>query len=170
MKGEKSLPDLSDVAQAHADAGRFAEAESAMRELIARIAPEDHLRRWIEFAQLGGILNMLERADEGTEMYRRALEEAQQLPSSNELGVARYMLANQYRLFGDPRDALEIAEPIPAGVGHVQCLLHTVVADSLWKLERHAEARAAAKNAIAASPTDDRRTQLAEELNHILTA
>lgn len=143
-----SIRDLTAAAQAHMDAGRFAEAEVAIRLLIDRIAPDDHLRLWIEFVSLAGVLNMLERADEGTEMYRRALEEAERLPSGKEAGAARYMLANQYLIFGDPRDALETADPIPQGVGHVQCLLHGVVAEAHWKLEQRDEARTAAKRAI----------------------
>jgi predicted RNA polymerase sigma factor len=150
------------------DAGRFAEAEIALRKLIDRIEPEDHLRRWIELMALAGVLNMLARAEEGTEMYRRMLDEARLAGErSREVDVSRYMLANQYLLFGDPRDALETVDPIPAGVGHVQCLLHAVAAQAFWKLARRDESRTAARNAIAACPTDERRAELSEQLKHI---
>lgn len=78
------------------------------------------------------------------------------------------MLANQHLIFGDPKDALAEATPVPAGTGHVQCLLHAIVAHALWKLERRDEARTAAHDAIDACPTDDRRTQLSDELDYIL--
>jgi hypothetical protein len=55
-------------------------------------------------------------------------------------------------------------------VGHVQCLLHAVAAQALWKLQRREEARTAAHDAIAACPTDDRRMQLSDELGYILAA
>jgi hypothetical protein len=50
------------------------------------------------------------------------------------------MLANQYLIFEDPRDALEVAEPIPA-----------------------------ACRAIEASSTDERRAALSEQLENILS-
>jgi predicted RNA polymerase sigma factor len=43
-----------------------------------------------------------------------------------------------------------------------------VAAQALWKLGRHEDARGAAKSAIDAAPTDDRRSNLTEELAHIL--
>jgi hypothetical protein len=58
--------------------------------------------------------------------------------------------------------------PIPAGGGHVQCLLHAVAAEALWKLARREEARVSAQSAIAACPTDDRRSELNEQLSYIL--
>lgn len=82
--------------------------------------------------------------------------------------TVRYMLGNQYLLFGDPRDALDTVDPVPPGVGHVQCLLHAVAADALWKLERKEEARARARIAIDVSPTDERRAQLSEHFDHML--
>ena len=61
-------------------------------------------------------------------------------------------------------------DPIPEGAGHIQCLMHSVVAHALWKVARHEEARSAAQRAIDTSPTDDRRSDLAAELRYILNA
>jgi len=78
------------------------------------------------------------------------------------------MLANQYLIFGDPANALAEAMPIPEGVGHVECLLLSIVAQALWKLDRRAEAQTAAESALAAAPTDERLTELRGQLAHVL--
>jgi hypothetical protein len=49
MKDGKPLRDLDDVVQDHLDACRFEEAEAAVREMIARIERDDHLRLWLEY-------------------------------------------------------------------------------------------------------------------------
>ena len=101
-------------------------------------------------------------------MYRKALEEARRLREPGTEGVSRYMLGNQYLLFGDARDALETVEPVPEGVGHLQCLLHSVAAEALWKVEERDEARTRARIAIDASPNDERRAEVSQQLAHIL--
>jgi hypothetical protein len=78
------------------------------------------------------------------------------------------MLANQHLWFGNPTDALSEATPVPDGIGHTECLLHSVAAQALWKLGRHVEAQRSARFALAASPTDKRRADLTEELAQIL--
>jgi tetratricopeptide (TPR) repeat protein len=169
VKDPESFEELDTVVWAHIEAERFDQAEVALRKLIDLIHPEDALRLNMFFSLLGGVLNRLDRADEGTEMYRRALIEARRLgPSRPEVGAARYMLANQYLLYGDPALALAETEPVPSGSGHVQCLLHAVAAQALWKLGRHDEARVAARKGLTASPTDERRAQLSQELDYIL--
>ena len=130
------MKDLSASAWAHIEAKRFDRAEAVLRELIERIDPDDVQRRWHCYGLLAGVLNSLDRVDEGTKMYRKALEEARRLREPGTEGVSRYMLGNQYLLFGDARDALETVEPVPEGVGHLQCLLHSVAAEALWKVEK----------------------------------
>jgi len=44
----------------------------------------------------------------------------------------------------------------------------TDLQDPLWKVGRHEDARSAAKSAIDAAPTDERRLDLTNELAHIL--
>jgi hypothetical protein len=169
MADDQSRRRLSKSAREHIDSENFEQAEIALRTLLDEIDPDDHISRWIELIALAGTLNMLDRADEGTEVYRQVLAEAQQMfPQAPQLDVSRYMLGNQYLLFGDPRDALKTVNPIPDGSGHVQCLMHAVAAQALWKLERRDEACASAKSAMVACPTDDRRAQLSEELSDIL--
>jgi Flp pilus assembly protein TadD len=129
------------------------------------------MRLWELNGLLAGVLNSLSRPREGTEMYRRALAQPRRAgESSSAVGPARYMLANQYLLFGDPLDALAEAEPISAGKGHLQCLLHSVSAEALWKLGRQDEAQLAAQRAMDAAPTDERRSDVARDLAHILNA
>jgi Flp pilus assembly protein TadD len=162
---------LHKTAWAHIDAERFAEAELALRELIGLVDPDDHQTLWHLLGLLGSVCNSQQHFDDGTDAYRRSMEAAQRMrPEMSAVGVARYMLANQYLLYGDPRDALETVGPVPAGTGHVQCLLHAVAAEALWKLERKDEARERASDAIDASPTDERRKQLSSQLAHILNA
>jgi len=153
----------------HIDAKRFEQAEPALRQLIELVDPEDHELRWHLLGMLGSVCNSQEHFDEGTDAYRRSLEESRRLgASAPEVHVARYVLANQYLLFGDPRDALEVIEVIPAGIGHTQSLLHGVVAEALWKLDRRDEARVAARRAIETAPTDDRRAAASAHLDFIL--
>jgi tetratricopeptide (TPR) repeat protein len=160
---------LNKTAWGHIDAGRFDQAEVVLRELIAGVGPEDHSLLFHLFGVLGSACNSQDHFDQGTEAYRRSLEEAQRIgPSAQEIGVAKYFPGNQYLLFGDHRDAMEVVEPLPDGAGHVHCLLGAVAAKALWKLERHDEARTAAQRAIDAAPTDERRAELSEELGHIL--
>ena len=169
MENDEGLRDLNSAAWAHIGERRFEEAEVAFRQLIDRVGPQDPLRLWSLFGTLGSILNSLHRPDEATEMFRQALIEARRVgPSRPEVAAARYMLGNQFLVYGDPLDALREVEPIPPGSGHVQCLLHCVAAQALWKLARHDEARMAARSAIDAAPTDERRSYLTQELGHML--
>jgi predicted RNA polymerase sigma factor len=169
-KGE-SNEKLNSAAWGHVSAGRYAEAEVAFRQLLDRLGSRDPFRRWNYLGVLAGILNSLGRPDEGTEAYRQALDEVRTVnPNRPEVAIARYMLASQFLIFGDPRDALREVEPIPAGAGHVQCLLRSVAAQALWKLNRPEEAREAACAALEAAPTDERRESLKEELKDVLVA
>jgi predicted RNA polymerase sigma factor len=102
-------------------------------------------------------------------MYRRALAEARRV-SDLAADVYRYFSANQYLVFGDPSDALSEAERVPAGAGHVQCVLHSVCAEALWKMGRQDEARAAAQRAMDTAPTAERRADTERDLAHILNA
>jgi tetratricopeptide (TPR) repeat protein len=171
MEKDEANEDLNSAAWAHVSAGRFAEAEIAFRRLLDQLGSEDPLRRWNLLGTLAGILNSLGRPDEGTDAYRAALAEVRRLgPTRSEVAVARYMLANQFLIFGDPHEALREVEPIPPGAGHVQCLLRSVAAQALWKLDRRDEARDAARVAMDAAPTDERRASLKEELEDILVA
>jgi hypothetical protein len=96
MDDEKAWRDLNAVAWAHVGAERFDEAEVAIRELIDRTDLQYPLRLGHLFGLLAGVLNVLERPEEGTEMYRRALAEARRAGPSNGVEVARYMLANRF--------------------------------------------------------------------------
>jgi tetratricopeptide (TPR) repeat protein len=171
MGDDESPKELYRRAWKHIDAQEFAEAETPLRRLIDSTDPDDPMRLWELHGLLAGVLNSLSRTAEGTDMYRRALAEARRGGDDRSaVGPARYMLANQYLLFGDPRDALAEATPVPAGAGHVQCLLHSIAAQALWKLGRRDEARVAAQQAMDTSPTEDRRADTTRDLAHILGA
>lgn len=155
----------------HISAGRFDEAEVMFRELLARTDPQDAERLWFLFGLLGDILNSLNRTNEAAEMMRRALAQAERLgPSRTELHYSRYRLGNHALNFASPSDALRELDPIPEGAGHIHCLMHSVAARALWKLDRREEARVTAKRAIDAAPTDERRADLMAELEIILKA
>jgi len=155
----------------HIGAERYAEAELCLEQLIARTDPSDARRLWRLVGCLGSVLNSLHRHQDATAALRRALTEARRIgPAASQIGIARYMVANQYLIYGDPAEALAEATPVPEGIGHVECLLHSVTAQALWKLERRAEAQQSACNAVAASPTDERRSDIEEELAEILGA
>ena len=162
---------LRKVTSAHIAARRFGEAEVTARELLAIIDPNDASRLWEIYGLLASVLNSLSRPQEATLALERALQEARRIGADrSEVGVARYMLSNQHLIFGYPKDALAIAKPVPAGAGHVQCLLLAVVAQALWKMSRHDGAREAARNALACSPTEDRTAALTDELREILAS
>jgi tetratricopeptide (TPR) repeat protein len=168
---EDAQKELFRKAWKHIDVEEFAAAETALIKLIDITDPSDSIRLWELNGLLAGVLNSLSRFSDGTEMYRRALAEARRAGDSNSaVGPARYMLANQYLLFGDPRDALTEAEPVPAGTGHIQCLLHSVSSQALWKLGRRDEAQVAAQRAMDSAPTDERRADMTRDLAHILNA
>jgi tetratricopeptide (TPR) repeat protein len=151
----------------------FQQAEVYVRRLIEaeEREPGEPDRLWGLLGFLANILGSLLRFDEATEIRRQQLAEARQraLPESA-VRVSRYMLANQLLLHGEPQEALAEAEPVPEGSGHVQCLLHSVAAQAFWKLSRCEEAVEAAPKALETSPTEDRRTELAQQLVHILDA
>ena len=171
MGDDESPKELYRRAWKHIDAKEFAEAEAPLRQLIEITDAEDPIRLWELHGLLAGVLNSLSRTAEGTDMYRRALAEARRAGDSHSaVGPARYMLANQYLLFEDPSDALAEAEPVPNGAGHVQCLLHSIAAQALWKLGRRDEAQAAAQQAMDTSPTAERRADMTRDLAHILGA
>jgi Flp pilus assembly protein TadD len=171
MGEDESPKELHRRAWKHIDAQEFTEAEAPLRRLIDVTDPDDPIRLWELHGLLAGVLNSLSRTAEGTDMYRRALAEARRAGDSHSaVGPARYMLANQYLLFGDSHDALAEAEPVPAGAGHVQCLLHSIAARALWKLGRQDEAQVAAQQAMDTSPTAERRADMTRDLAHILRA
>jgi tetratricopeptide (TPR) repeat protein len=155
----------------HIELEEFDQAEDALRQLIDTTDPGDSTRLWELNGMLAGVLNSLSRPTEGTEIYRRALAEARRAGESHAtVGPARYMLASQLLLFGDPRDALAEADPVPPGTGHVQCLLHSVSAQALWKLGRRDEALRAARRAMDTAPTAERRADMTRDLDHIVSA
>jgi len=168
--GDKESPtELFRRAWKHIDGQEFGDAEIALRQLIDLTDQGDPVRLWELHGLLAGVLNMLSRTDEGTDMYRLALADARRAGDSHSIvGPARYMLANQYLLFGDPRDALAEAEPVPTGTGTIQCLLHSISAQALWKLGRPDEAQVAAQQAMDTSPTAERRADMTRDLAHIL--
>ena len=171
MGDDESPQELHNRAWKHIDAQEFAEAEAPLRRLIEVTDRDDPIRLWELYGLLAGVLNSLSRTGEGTDLYRRALAEARRAGDSHSaVGPARYMLANQYLLFGDPRDALAEADPVPAGTGHVQCLLHSIAAQALWKLGRRDEAQVAAQQARDTSPTSERRADMTRDLAHMLGA
>jgi hypothetical protein len=162
---------LRDAMCDHIRAERFADVESVVRRRIALADPNDHQLRYHLFDLLAGALNKLSRHEEAVTALRESLACALAIgPNAGEIGPARYALANQALIFGDPTDALAEAHPIPEGIGHVQCLLHSVTAQALWKLDRSAEAQLAAAASINAAPTPDRRSDVTEQLGHILRA
>jgi hypothetical protein len=162
---------LRDAMWEHIRAERFADFESVVRRRIAIADPHDHQHRYHLFDLLGSALNGLARHDEATIALRESLAHAMAIgPNAGEIGPARYALANQALIFGDPNHALAETHPTPEGQGHVQSLLHSVAAQALWKLDRRAEARLAAEASVNAAPTPDTRSDLTARLGHILRA
>jgi len=169
MARDTSDKQLSELAWKHIAAEEYEKAEAAIRQRIAIADPKDFRLRWELYGQLASTLNSLARHAEATAILRESLGYARRVgPTYSGIQVSRYMLANQELLHGDPSDALAEAIPVPDGPGHVECLLHSVVAEALWKLNRGDESRRAAQRALAASPTDERRSELAIGLAHIL--
>lgn len=147
-------------------AERFTEAEANVRGLIGRVQDPKELCHL--FGLLGSILNSLGRHDDATDALRNAFNQALRLPgSSSEVGLYRYLLANQHCNFGDPEQALAVIQVVPPGVGDVQCLLHILSAKALWALGRQEEARREGAEALAAAPNDERRSEVVSELDHI---
>jgi len=108
---------LFDRAWQHIDHREFAQAEVVLRNLI-EATEGDPTGLWQLYGLLAGVLIGLSRPSEGTEMYRRALAEARRAgDTSAAVGPVRFMLANQHLRFGDPRDALAEAEPVPTASG-----------------------------------------------------
>ncbi len=171
MTRDAADKDLSNRASKHIAAEEYAQAEAVIRQRIERADERDSALLWHLFGLLGSVLNSLERPVEATEVLREALRHGRNAaPNGSRAEVARYMLANQLLNFAQPEDALAELTPIAAGTGHVQCLQHSVAAHALWKLERRGEAREAARAALDAAPTDERRSDLNAELEEILTA
>ena len=169
MARDASDKQLSELAWKHIASEEYDKAEAAIRQRIAIADPDDSQLRWELFGLLASTLNSLARHAEATAMLRESLVCARKVgPTYSGVQISRYMLANQALVHGDLADALAEASPIPDGQGHVECLLHSVAAQALWKLNRGDESRQAARRAIAASPTDERRSELAIDLEHIL--
>lgn len=169
MARDASDKQLSELAWRHIAAEEYDKAEAAIRQRIAIADPMDLRLQWELYGVLASTLNSLARHAEATAILRESLVYARRVgPTYSGIQVSRYMLANQELLHGDPSDALAEAIPIPDGPGHVECLLHSVAAEALWKLNRGDESRQAAQRALAASPTDERRSELAVDLAHIL--
>jgi hypothetical protein len=169
MARDASDKQLSEFAWKHIAAEEYDKAEAAIRQRIAIADPKDSRLLWELYGLLASTLNSLARHAEATAILRESLGYARRVgPTYSGIQVSRYMLANQELVHGDPADALAEALPIPDGSGHVECLLHSVAAEALRKLNRGDESRQAAHRALAASPTDERRSELAIDLAHIL--
>jgi tetratricopeptide (TPR) repeat protein len=162
---------LNKEAWKHISAGEYEQAEEALRRLLELADSGDAHRMFYLYGLLASVLNSLQRFGEATGMLRQQLSEAKKITTSNAaVDAARYFLSNQFLLYGTPEQALAEANPVPGGVGHTQCLLHSVTAQALWKLSRHEEAVFAARHASEAAPTEDRRSELSVELAAILGA
>ena len=162
---------LNEEAWKHISAGEYEQAEKILRRLHERTDPGDAHRMFYLYGLLASVLNSLQRFDKATEMIRQQLSEAKRITTSNAaVDAARYFLSYQFLLHGAPEQALAEADPVPEGVGHAQCLLHSVTAQALWKLSRHEDAVVAARHAIAAAPTEERRSELLVELAAIFGA
>lgn len=161
---------VAELAWSHINNGDFDQAEPFVRRLIDLTSSEEAARRSDHFGLLGSVLNCLDRPEEGTEAYKQALAEAvRSNPTGKQVEIARYMLANQHVVYGEAEAALATAEPVPPGSGHVQCLLHSVVARAQWRLNRREEAKASAQRALDTSPTATRTASIITELEDILT-
>jgi hypothetical protein len=161
-------PDDADRAWRHIAAEQFDLAEPLVRRCIASADPTDHSLLWHLHGWLASVLNSLSKRDEANLMLSESLRHARAIrPDAQEINVARYLLANQELLFGDPAEAVTLASPVPGGVGHIQCLLHSVIAESFWKLDRQNEARLAAQQAVDSAP-EERRPELEKQLAHLL--
>ena len=173
MGTDERFRKLNDLAWEYIHAKEFARAEQALRELLDETSgtATEPDRRWDLIGLLADVLGSLERFEESVDMRRRALAQARacRFPESAER-ASRYMLANYLLVRGEFLEACSEAAPIPPGKGHVQCLLHSVAAQALWKLSRYEESAKAARRAIESCPTSDRRTELSQELGHILNA
>jgi hypothetical protein len=166
---DDSSKSLNALVWKHISAREFEQAENIIRRLIEEVDRGDPDRMYFLFGLLASVLNSLQRFEEATQMLRLSLAEAKRIRTSTAaVDAARYLLAYQYLLYGDPNQALVEAEPLPSGIGHSQCLLHSVAAQALWKLPRHDEAVLAARHAIEAAPTEERRSKLSLELAAIL--
>jgi Flp pilus assembly protein TadD len=153
----------------HIHAGRFAEAASVVRVLIGGTDDQDHGRLLFLFGLLGSVLNSLGRHDDATVALRKALDHELHVCGSRiEANPHRYFLANQYVNFGQPELALDVIQVVPSGVGHVRCMLHITAAKALGALGRQNEARQAAAEALAAAPTDERRSDVLAEVGDLL--
>jgi tetratricopeptide (TPR) repeat protein len=168
---DESSKALNALAWKHISAKEFQEAEKVIRRLIEEADRGDAERMFHLFGLLASVLNSLQRFEEATQMLSLSLAEARKIRTSTAaVDAARYFLAYQYLLYGDPNQALAETQPVPSGVGHAQCLLHSVAAQALWKLSRHDEAVVSARHAIEAAPTEERRSELSVELAAILGA
>jgi tetratricopeptide (TPR) repeat protein len=160
---------LNKEAWKHISAGEYGQAEEVLRRLLELVDSRDAHRMFYLYGLLASVLNSLQRFDEATTMLRQQLSEARKITTSNAaVDAARYFLSYQFLLYGTPEQALAEANPVPEGVGHAQCLLHSVKAQALSKLSLHEDAAVAARQAIEAAPTEDRRSELSVELAGIL--
>jgi tetratricopeptide (TPR) repeat protein len=150
-------------------AERWADAEVFLREQIEACGSGDgdlsvHLRQL-----LGSTLWKLGRSSEATASFRSAVEAAKsQSQPVNTIAVARYMLACQLLAAGDADAALKEAQGAMPSYKPIQFHLHTVSAEALSQLGRHAEARVEALDAVAAAPYDAEKDHTRRQLAEIL--
>jgi len=82
-------------------------AEPLVRQCIAAADPTDHSLLWHLHGWLASVLNSLSRRHEANLALRESLRHARAIgPDAHEIDVARYLLANQELLFGDPADSV----------------------------------------------------------------
>jgi len=150
--------------------GRLEEAVTKYRQAL-ECADPNHYALDGYHTEFAGVLATLGRNAEAREQYELALAESlRQDPSGRSPGVliARYFLSEHLLLIGDAAQALAVIQARAEKASKQECALRFVEARALWQLDRRDESKKAAATAVELAPTDQKRTEIREDLSFIL--
>jgi tetratricopeptide (TPR) repeat protein len=153
-------------------AGQLEESVEKYREAL-ECADPNHYPLDGYHGEFAAVLATLARDAEAREQYELALAESLRQDSSGYgpgVSIARYFLSEHLLKMGEPSKALAIVQARPENASRQDWVLRIVEARALWALGRREESRKAAATAVEFAPTEQKRSEIREDLAFILDA
>jgi tetratricopeptide (TPR) repeat protein len=152
--------------------GRLEESVAKYREALGCADP-NHYALGDYHGEFAGVLATLGRNAEAREQYELALAESLRQDASAYgpgASIARYFLCEHLLKMGAPAQALAVVQARPESLSKQEWALRFVEARALWELGRREESKKIAVTAVELAPTDQKRSEIREELAFILDA
>lgn len=162
MSDSRSAAQLAAQAYALYEQDSLEEAAAKYRQAL-QLAPPDDLALADYHGEFAAVLDALGKLDEAEQQLELSLAlESARAAEPNEVSVvvARYFLAEFLLRHAEPRRALETVQPSIPDCREARWLLHSIEAQALAALGERDAAELAARCALQAAPSEDKRSEL----------